>query len=288
MKWLRLLSVALVSVVLPACGERDTGPGDVPRVDGGAELPDVPGLDAASIDAALDAAGLDAAGLDAAGLDAPLPEDAGMADAPLVSMPCTAMGACDPFDVSSCPTGESCRLGATGTECLPLFSTTARIGEPCTRSDGCEPGALCLNFASEGFTCHAICADGSIGSCGPGAACTGSLGDTCVKVCRPLAPRCDIYAQDCADPLLSCTLVTNGETGERYTGCRPPGVLTAGAMCGGDLGTCVEGLICVREMGISTCRGVCNPEAGGPSCTGPETCSGTTTSWGVRYCRVPG
>lgn len=289
MKWLRLVSrVALVSGMC-ACGERDTGPGDVPRQDGGvdAQLLDVPGPDAPPFDADLDAAALDAAGLDAASTDA-ASSDAGMADAPLVSMPCTAMGACDPFDVDACPPGESCRLGAMGTECQPLFSTTARIGEACTRADGCEPGALCLNFAGEGFTCHAICADGSIGSCGAGAACTGSLGDTCVRVCRPLAPRCDIYAQDCVDPLLSCTLVTNGETGERYTGCRPPGVLTAGAMCGGDLGTCVEGLICVREMGVSTCRGVCNPEAGGPSCTGPETCSGTTTSWGVRYCRDPG
>jgi hypothetical protein len=106
-------------------------------------------------------------------------------------------------------------------------------------------------------------------------------------VCRPLAPPCDIYAQDCDDPELACTLVTNFETGERYTGCRTPGTVALGGGCGGGMGSCAEGLICVRVEGVSTCHAVCNPEAGGPDCTTPATCSGMTTGWGVRYCVSP-
>lgn len=293
MPLLRALSVVALSSLLAACGGRDTGPGDANRLDGGpldapeldAPELDAPGLDARGLDAPeLDAPELDAPGLDAPGLDAPI-EDGG-SDAPLLSMPCTATGACDPFDVASCASGSSCRLGAMGTECMSLSATTARVGEACTRSDGCEPGALCLDFGG-GFVCHRMCPDGSIGFCGAGSTCSGTLGDACVRVCRPLATRCDIYAQDCADPMLACTLVTNGETGERFTGCRPAGTLTRGEMCGGSLGTCEGGLVCVRESGVSSCRAVCNPEAGGPACTLPETCSGTTTGWGVRYCRNP-
>lgn len=283
----RLAWLASLLVALPGCPDRDTGPRDVAGTDGGGV--DVPGLDAPELDVPSDTPELDAPPFDA-DLDAP-PNDGGErdggTDAPLVSMPCTAMGACDPFDPTSCPAMQSCRLGAMGTECLPLAATVARTGEACTRSDGCEPGATCLDFGA-GFFCMRQCPEGSIGFCGAGQACTGNLGDACVRVCRPLATPCDIYAQDCADPMLACTLVTNGETGERYTGCRAPGTLTAGMECGGMLGTCARGLICVREMGVSTCHSVCNTGMGGPDCAAPETCSGTTTGWGVRYCRNPG
>jgi hypothetical protein len=289
-------SLLLLLASLSGCSDRDSGPRDAPLLDGptselDAPGTDVPGLDASGLDASgLDASGLDASGLDASGLDAPGvdagPGDAGL-DAPLVSMPCTATGACDPFDPASCPAMQSCRLGPMGTECLPLAATVARVGEPCTRSDGCEAGATCLDFGA-GFFCQRQCPAGSIGFCGEGQACTGSLGDACVRVCRPLALRCDIYAQDCDDPALACTLVTNGETGERYTGCRTPGTLGAGVECGGMLGTCARGLVCVREAGVSTCHAVCNTGGGGPDCAAPETCSGTTSGWGVRYCRGPG
>ncbi len=277
------MRLALVVIALclctPGCGSENP-PTDVGR------------FDAAGSDAGdLDAPGLDAPPSDAPGLDAPdaaMGGDVLVIDAPtdsgLVSMPCTATGACDPFDPASCGAAESCRLGATGTACMAISSPAALEGEACTRSDGCEPGTLCLDFG-EGFVCHRMCPDGSIGFCGAGQACGGSLGDSCVRVCRPTPVPCDIYAQDCADPELACVLVTHADTGERYTGCRPPGELTEGEVCGSGVGTCERGLVCIRVSGVSTCRSVCDD--GGPECTAPQTCTGVTTGWGVRYCADP-
>jgi len=273
----------LVAIALGAFGCGSENPQtDVGRIDGGGG--DGGDLDTSGLDApALDTSGLDAPAADTAGLDAP-GTDASGADGGLVSMPCVATGACDPFDPTSCSDGESCRLGATGTECMALFSTVAAAGEVCTRSDGCEPGTLCLDFG-EGFVCHLMCPDGSIGFCGAGQACGGGLGDTCVRVCRPTPVPCDIYAQDCVDPELACVLVTHADTGERYTGCRPPGPLTEGETCGTGVGTCERGLVCIRVTGVSSCRSVCSDD--GPDCTAPQACTGVTTGWGVRYCSDP-
>lgn len=263
----------------------DIGPRDAPPID-------APPIDAPGLDASVDAPGsLDDGGTTDPDADPTLDAGPGTLtdapDAPRVSMPCTAMGACDPFDTTSCPLGEGCLMSATGTACMALASTLALVGEACTLPNGCERGALCLSFAAEGFRCHRMCPEGSIGFCGGAATCSGTLGDPCVQVCRALPARCDIYAQDCADPALACSLAENFETGERYTGCRVPGTNVEGAACGGGMGACAEGLVCVSLAGANTCHRVCREDGGFPMCTAPETCVGRTGGWGVTFCRTP-
>ncbi len=209
-------------------------------------------------------------------------------DAPLVSMPCTAAGACDPFVSSSCGAGMACRGGAMGapTACAPTAAMVRAIGEACTVGNQCIGGSACLDFG-DGLRCQQLCPMGSIGACGSAAACNGTItgGDACIQVCRPLAERCNIYTQDCADPLEACTFATNPETGERYTGCRTPGTRTDGQPCGGGSGSCARGLVCITESGVASCHFACDPTASPTTCPAMQACTGTARSWDVGYCR---
>lgn len=268
--------------------------------------PDATVPDASALDGgALDAGRAGDAGADDGGSDAGPAEDGGLGDGGAgdggagdggagdggldggpVSMPCAPTGACDPFDASSCPSGQKCAVTDMGTACEDLTAAPPLgEGETCTRDSQCGPGTWCVNFGG-GFECAAMCAAGSIGDCGADGACVGRVGaEMCVQVCRPISPRCDIYAQDCADAADACTLASHPETGERYTGCRPAGAQGLGDPCGGGMGTCDRGLICIRESGAATCREVCR-EPGPPSCSvAGETCTGNARSWGVTYCR---
>ncbi len=211
--------------------------------------------------------------------------DAGAVDGGPVSMPCMAMGDCDPFDPSACMAGQKCQVTATGTACVDLtMDPPLGRGATCGVDTECGPGLWCLSFG-DGFECMPMCPNGSIGACGADAACIGTVGmEACVRVCRAIPPRCDIYAQDCADPGDMCTFATNPESRENYTGCRPNGTLTLGEACGGDLGTCSRGLVCIREGMETSCRQVCGPDGAAPTCASGE-CTGLARSWGVPYCR---
>lgn len=282
-------------------------PGNEPSPDSGrsmladatltdAALSDDGATDAARSDDAgvLDAAEFDAdPGQDAGGLDAEAPDagptDAGT-DAPRVSMPCTAPGTCDPFDPAACGAGMACRAGAMGgpTVCAMTAAAVVSEGGSCTASNQCAGGTACLDFG-DGLRCHRLCPMGSIGACGTNAVCTGTIigGDPCIMVCRALPVRCDIYAQDCADPTQACTLVSNAETDERYTGCRTAGTRTDGQPCGGSFGTCARGLICINDgSGASSCHHVCEATATPTTCPTGQACTGTTRGWGVTYCRA--
>lgn len=259
------------------CGGGDSGP----TGDGGA------GLDAAGTDDGGGDPG-DAAPDAIVGDDAQIVGDAdvdagGDGGGP-VSMPCAAMGMCDPFDRASCP-GMACRPGMDGTRCAMVSAMPLAEGAPCRAATECGPGLLCLDFGA-GFTCHRMCPEGSIGFCADGEACLGTIGDPCIQVCRPFPEPCNIYTQDCADATDTCTLATHPETGARYTGCRPAGTQGHLDPCGAGMGACGHGLICVREAGASSCRYVCGEAGGPPTCTvAAETCDGLATSWRVPYCR---
>jgi hypothetical protein len=297
-------SVFVLALVVPACDfGRDNGvdSGRNSTIDAATPSPDP--------DAALDAPGLDAfvapgedtgtePGTDsgvAPGEDGgATPSDTGVAldtgpDAPLVSMPCTAAGACDPFLETSCGAGMACRPGAMGapTACAMLSSTVRMRGEDCTASSQCVGGTACLDFG-DGLRCQELCPMGSIGDCTTGFVCTGSItgADPCIQVCRPLPERCNIYVQDCADPMDACTFASNAETGERYTGCRPAGTRTDGQPCGGTSGSCARGLVCITESGTSSCHYACDPAVMPTSCPAMQACTGTARSWGVGYCRA--
>jgi hypothetical protein len=280
------LSLLLSAVLLlSSCGGADAGPPPSPAVDLGGES-----------DLGMDDLGLeDASAPDDAGpvdggappVDAG-PPDAGPPDLGPMSMPCTAAGACDPFDPTSCGAGLGCRLNDTGmTECLPVIASPREEGSACTTSRDCQPGLVCLDFGG-GFACNRMCPRGSIGFCGGEDRCFGTLGDACVQVCRPRPEPCDIYAQDCPNPADACTLASDPETRAPYTGCRPNGTVGIGGFCGGMAGSCQRGLICIREGSSSTCKQVCGPDGGTPACTAAgEVCTGFARTWGVSYCRAP-
>ncbi|MCB9592026.1 MAG: hypothetical protein H6719_04780 [Sandaracinaceae bacterium] len=255
---------------------RDAGP---PLVDAGPR-------DASASDASADpdAGSIDAGALaDAGPSDAALP-DAGPGDAGPISMPCMATGTCDPFDVASCPAGQKCRVLPTGAECQDLrMDPPLTEGASCASELDCGPALWCVNFDGS-FVCTAMCPAGSIGACGPDGACIGTVGaETCVRACRPVPARCDIYTQDCADAGDMCTLANDPETGEPYTGCRPNGTVGLDEPCGGSLGRCARGLICIREGADTTCRQVCGPAGGAPTCAAGA-CTGLARTWGVPYC----
>ncbi|NOY94730.1 MAG: hypothetical protein GXP55_26425 [Deltaproteobacteria bacterium] len=244
------------------------------------------GGDAGPSDGGLSDGGLlDATLSDAAVTDGAV--DAGPVDAGPVSMPCTPVGACDPFDPTACADGEKCRVTATGTACQALTRTPALSeGATCTSDTDCAAGTWCVSFGAD-FICTATCAAGSIGQCGADATCLGRVGaETCVRVCRPIPVRCDIFAQDCADAADACTLTRNSETRERYTGCLPDGTQARGEACGGSAGRCARGTICINMSGSTTCRQVCGADGGAPTCSAAgEACTGLARSWGVPYCR---
>jgi hypothetical protein len=233
--------------------------------------------DDASVDGSRDAV-VDSGRPDTAALDT------GPMDTGPVSMPCTAMGPCDPFDPTSCPSGQGCQPGIGMTECVDLDPSPGGLDDVCTRGTECEAGTLCLDFG-DGLSCRRMCPDGSIGFCGDGEACTGAIGgDMCIRVCRPIPEPCNIYTQDCEGPTDTCTLARHPETNAPYTGCRPEGPQGLGNPCGGEDGFCMRGLICIREMGISTCKQVCGPDGSTPTCA-IGSCTGFATTWMVPYCR---
>lgn len=210
-------------------------------------------------------------------------DDAGLDGGPPVSMPCTPTGACDPFAAAPCPDGQSCRTGAMGLACYPVDAAPLAEGQTCTAAAQCAPGTMCLDFGG-GFRCTLLCPDGSIGFCGDGRACTGTIGDVCVQACRPTPVPCDIYAQDCADPAQTCTLTRNPETDAPYTGCRPAGPRAEGEPCGGTDGTCGHDLVCIRTGDVTACRQPCDPDDPSEACPGGQACTGLSRTWMVGYC----
>lgn len=301
---MRLLFTLVLAGALAACGGTDSGPPPLrdlgPRADSGPS----------DLGAPVDANGWDLGPQPDLGPapDLGTPDDAGQpddgavsmdadvadasSDLGLVSMPCTATGACDPFVTDSCGAGFSCRPNATGmTECLAIAVDAKVEGATCVSGGDCQPGLLCLNFGG-GFTCNKMCPQGSLGFCGGEDRCFGTIGDACVQVCRPRPEPCDIYLQNCPLPGDACSLATDPETRAPYTGCRLAGTVAHGDLCGGTAGACAAGLICIRETvdggSVSTCKQVCGPDAGAPMCTfGGEACTGFARTWGVGYCRTP-
>lgn len=271
----RLIALASLVSILGCSSTVDPGNDAASPADGGSDA-FVVGDDTGADDAA---SATDAAVADTGLGDAAAGSDAG---------PCMAAGACDPFDPTSCGT-MACRPSATGTVCEAVSSTPASLGMPCLHANDCEPGLVCLTFSTaDGPICHQMCPAASIGACSAGYVCTGTFGDGCVNVCRPLPLPCDIYAQDCASTTDTCTLVRNAETGMPYTGCRPAGTQDEGMPCGGSAGACGHALICIGTgVGTAACRQVCDSTVTPDTCIAPAACTGLAPTWGVHYCVAP-
>lgn len=273
-----LASLLALSFASAGCGSGTVATGDAGGVDGG-------GADANASDASNDGG----PPVDAPGDDTGAPTDSGAdanADA-TVRMPCTATGACDPFDTTSCP-GQACRATATGTMCMDLSATPVGERGTCARDADCMPGLACLDFADGlGFICYRMCPEGSTGACATNEACTGTFGDVCIQACRPIPAPCDIYAQDCPDTDDTCTFVRNPETSDPYTGCRPAGTQLEAQPCGGSSGSCGHGLVCINAGGMNTCHQVCDPDVTPAICPAGQECSGFARTWMVGFCQPP-
>jgi hypothetical protein len=253
----------------------------VSAADAPVETRDAPGASPDAVEARDGAsdAGSDArAGADLGG------DVAGDAGDERVSMPCVAPGACDPFSPTACG-AELCAVGLDGnTTCIAGTGALKGPGATCTTRNECADGLDCVRLGDDpGTTCQRMCPRGSIGFCGGELRCTDFIVG-CIQYCRPRDLPCDIYAQNCADPGKACALSVDGETGVRYTGCRPAGTAARGDRC--EAVTCGKGLLCVRDAGISTCRQICTGDGGALPCQAAgETCSGLTSTYQITYCR---
>lgn len=273
-RWVAMGLWSWLLVAVCACGGGSAPPEDAGGgVDAGSDAAVTPpdaAPDGAPVDAGEDAS-TDAAG----GRDASPP------------MVCVPPGECDPFVADGCPEGEVCVTRDSGrTQCRPATGS-AGLGEPCARAEDCQSGLLCVNVAGV-TTCHRACPEGSVGACEGEDRCIGSIGDRCVRYCRPRPRPCDIYRQDCPDPTDACTFAVDPETGENYTGCRPAGPGGHGESCGSEEGFCAAGYVCIRREGAATCHEVCDATAPEDTCSvDGEVCEGVSSTWRVTYCRPP-
>ena len=247
------------------------------------------GADGGAADASPPRDGAAGAGGSGGAADAAPPRDGGGGDA--VVMACRAAGTCDPFTAtaSGCPDGQLCvadgmtdRASCQTASVMPAMYK--REGEVCMGAGQCGPGLICVAGMPSPI-CVKMCPRGSRRACKDDERCWGTLtGHTCIQVCRPVPRPCDAYTQNCPTATDACTLATDPETGEGYTGCRPAGPRQEGEMCDGAANTCAKGLVCVRSAGVASCVRVCRP-GGTPACTGSKTCVGMLTAYGLMFCQ---
>jgi len=212
--------------------------------------------------------------------DAGPTRDAGRA-LPDAGPECPVGASCDPFFDRACPGGESCRPRDGIFSCMAHEAEPFEFMESCTTGASCGAGLLCLDFG-DGFRCHALCPEGSSGTCPSGFECRGSLGVECVGVCQEARATCDIYAQDCPTATDAC-VPTFDEMDEPITACAPAGDRAPGDTCGSGIGNCQRGYVCTRTSETTACRQVCDEES---DCTGGGTCTGTISEWLISYCAL--
>lgn len=194
---------------------------------------------------------------------------------------------CAPYlGSASCPLDEHCT--ATGPDllgaCVPLpGSPMAREGEDCSAA-ACEPATHCVSWP-EGERCTRTCEPYTGAGCEAPQECLSHLARNAdVGLCQPPPPACDIYDLTSCAAGLSCRPLFR-RNGYVDTRCQPAGSQDLGEVCGGNLGLCQAGAVCVRV-----------PEAEGPACfqvcaddadcrTEGQTCTGRTYGLEIRFCR---
>lgn len=163
-------------------------------------------------------------------------------------------------------------------------------GEVCASPGQCAQGLQCVVWSDErGARCARPCAkDAMTAQCGAGQQCQGQLGElNDVGLCDDAPMSCGLVAQDCPAGQ-SCVLRRQASSGMLSPRCGRAGTLMSGQACGGELGLCAKGLICVSQEGAAaTCVQACDQAASAGqqgSCPAPSMCQGRAAS-GVYFCR---
>ena len=223
----------------------------------------------------------------------PMP-DTGSTDAALPD----AGPSAEPFPAScdlvaqDCPTRQAgptaCVLpSGDGLPRCTLLSDTRQDGEACDAHNECDAGMVCKRSAGEEQPhCRHVCDAAELESCPANLWCSGTLpGQAELGTCEPAASPCDLLQQDCPSGA-DCVVRTHPTTGERGAFCGRAGLITTGKPCGGDLGLCEAGTICVRPRAgeDASCQRVCINDFNCPA--EGESCDGQVDTPPVSFCRT--
>jgi hypothetical protein len=176
----------------------------------------------------------------------------------------------------NCGAGKECgfaldpAMNKITRECVDAGTLDA--GENCAGSDNnpCAPGLACTNAIWPGgggtVVCLRLCR-GDAG-CPAGEICdvaaTVPIFSEVAELCTPAEPQCDLLTQICPETFFGCFPSRTGQT----TLCADPGHAPLGWICENSFETeCQKGHACIAlDGGPSTCKQLCNLDAGSPGC----------------------
>lgn len=230
----------------------------------------------------------------------PAPSDAGTVDGGRTDAGASDGGgsdaglSCFVTSQTSCPAGDKCTLGDSGTgECVA--TGTVAVGQQCTFSstnvDDCVAGGFCVAHSATVDLCRSFCASdvncdqtpvASGGTAEPTnvAHCYISVGQA--KVCTdPCNPVTAAGTTGCATGLACVVAVTVGL--EEYTDCEAAGTGGEGATCTGNA-DCSAGYTCLNNGTTSNCRQTCRNNVAADCAIGTDLCfalNASDTMFGV-------
>ncbi|XXF80685.1 hypothetical protein P2318_13305 [Myxococcaceae bacterium GXIMD 01537] len=193
-----------------------------------------------------------------------------------------------------CPAGQRCTYvlsnGVRSRQCVQ--EGVSEEGDPCSLAgtspaqtfDTCKKGLYCVDRpagdAGTTFVCQRFCH--ATTQCSAPQECNEvlRLSDTeeLPLACGAASTRCDLLAQDCADPLACYPSASRGTAV-----CAGAGALAEGATC--DFSNqCAKGSACVGTGSERACRKVCRHPTGEPGCPSGTTCQPLAAFTGMGAC----
>lgn len=191
---------------------------------------------------------------------------------PLLYGVCVGINACNPAEkAAACPAGETCSLVSQNGDTSCEMSGTAMAGQSCGPQMNCADGLICVNVG-QGGVCWEAC-DQANPCTNANATCLGLQGidwGLCEEVMA-----CVPYDDQCPANEYCAIADAMGNTA-----CAPEGPNALGAECGGAMGGCMKGGICVATaMGQpATCREPCDPA--NDQCS-QGACAMVANGWGI-------
>lgn len=232
--------------------------------------------------------GCHALDLDAGAPDTGMSTDAGARDTgahdagtdAAASMCTVSGGTCSPFSTSTCGANQTCIANGAAPHCTVSAFTLHGEGEACAADNECAWGLECHSFDSGvTFRCVRFCHAGSTTDCTGSTRCSqlAYTGSTCLRLCAPMPPACDLATQNCATGS-SCYIYLDTISGSEMAGCYRTGSIAVGGSCT-YLNDCVRGASCLGSGGTNVCRQTCSATT---DCTAGGGCTGVTGTF--HYC----